>query len=141
MEVQIRALAWMEMGMVFRLPQPPAAGVTAAGATRAEAAEGADRPRGVAEGAALEQTEAHLKDRSLRLSILPMSVKSLMRLSLPAVTEEMARAAEVEELSPLRWQMRWTGKPAAVATAVAVAAEPAPERLIFRTPYKEVLGA
>ncbi len=64
-----------------------------------------------------------------------------MRLSLPAVTVEMAQAAEVGELSPLRRQMTWTGKPAAVATAVVVAAEPAPERMIFRTPYKEVSAA
>ncbi len=46
------------MGMVFRLPQAPAAGATAAGTTRAEAAEGveeADRLlREVAEAAALE---------------------------------------------------------------------------------------
>jgi len=56
----------------------------------------------VAEGAALEQTEAHLKDRYLHVSVLPLSVRSLMRFSLPAVTVEMAQAAEVEELSLLR---------------------------------------
>ncbi len=95
MEVQIRTLAWMEMGMVFRSSQAPAAGVTAAGATRAEAEEGADCLfRGVAEGAALEQTEAQLKERSLHLLVLVPS--------LPAVTVEMAQAAEVEESSPLR---------------------------------------
>ncbi len=65
----------------------------------------------------------------------------MMRLSLPAVTVEMAQGVEVEELSPLRRQMTWTGKPAAVATAVAVAAEPAPAGLIFGTAYKEVWGA
>src|SRR6185437_8708027 len=102
MEVQIRTLAWMEMGMVSRSPQPPGAGVTAAGTTRAEAAEGADCLPGVAEGAALEQTEAHLKDRYLHVSVLPLSVRSLMRFSLPAVTVGMAQAAEVEELSLLR---------------------------------------
>ncbi len=93
MEVQIRALAWMETAMVFRSPRAPAAGVTAAGATRAEAAEGADRPRGVAAGAAPEQTEAHLKEWWLNSSVLIPS--------LPAAMVEMAQAAEVEESSPL----------------------------------------
>jgi hypothetical protein len=87
----------------------------------------------VAGGAALEKAEARLKERFLHSSAL---VPSLL-----AVTVEMAQAAEVEELSPLRRQMAWTGTPAAVATAVAVAAEPAPERPMLRTPYKAVWGA
>ncbi len=133
-EVQIRALAWMEVGMVFRFSQVPAAGVTAAGTTRAEVGEAADRlSPGVAEEAALEQTEAQLKERSLHSLVLIHS--------LPAVTVETVQAVEVEELCWSRRQMRWTGKPAAVATAVAVAAEPAPARMIFRTPCKEVWGA
>jgi hypothetical protein len=104
----------------------------------------------VAEGAALDRAGSKLKEISLRASeqssvhpsLLAASLSALMMLpSLPAVTVEMAQAAEGRELSPLRRQMRWTGKPAAVATAVAVAAEPAPGLLILRTPYKEVSGA
>jgi hypothetical protein len=152
MEAPIRALAWMEMAMVFRLSQAPAPGVTAAAAMRAEVAEEADRFfRGVVEGAALEQTAFRLRDRSLHTSVLvaslpPVTVVSsfpavAVMSSLPAVPVATVQAAEVQELSLLGLQMKSTGKPATVATAVAVAAEPAPERLIFSTPYKEVSGA
>ncbi len=102
---------------------------------------GGGSPAGGGGGGSFGENGIQPRGSILYASVLsPLNFESSMRQSLPAGGAEMAQAAEVGELSSLIRQMAWTGRPAALATAVAAAAEPAPEDMMIRTPYKEVRG-